>query len=121
MGTNRRLNGAPVRFGSAIKVGFLCSFFVLSAIGYVWQKSQIFNLGRQIKAYELRLDELRKQKEMLNRVYAAMCSPRELDERVRRMNLGLGTPHPSQIIRLQPSRGTQPVVEAPKLYANSGK
>jgi hypothetical protein len=33
-------------------------------------------------------------------VHATMCSPGQLHLRVREMKLGLGTPHPDQIVRM---------------------
>ena len=68
--------------------------------GYVWQKNQIYDLGRQIKQLETRRDALRHQNRMLGNLLAKMSSPKELDARVKNSNLGLGPPRQDKVWRL---------------------
>ena len=79
---------------------FTCCAVCLAGIGYVWAKTQVWGLSRDIKKLETRLDELKRTNDALQRTYAAMCTPRELDARVKRLNLGLSVPRPDQILRL---------------------
>ena len=58
MARNRKYQSAAIRFGPPLKVFLFCSLIGGSALGYVWQKDQISQLGRQINRYEVRLDEL---------------------------------------------------------------
>ena len=100
MARNRKNQSVAVRFGAALKVFLLCFFIGGSAVGYVWQKNQIFALGRQIKQGELRLEELSRQCKVASDQLAHLTSPRVLDARAKELNLGLGPPQPEQILRL---------------------
>lgn len=100
MAKNRKNQSASVRFGPAVKAFVLCLFIGGSGVGYVWQKNQINALGNEISAAEKRLDELQVQNRRRAEQIAAACSPRNLDDRVKRMNLGLGPTQLSQVVRL---------------------
>ena len=52
MAKNRKHQSAAIRFGPALKAFLLCVLIGGSAVGYVWQKSQIEQLGDQIKQRE---------------------------------------------------------------------
>jgi len=101
MARNHKYQPATLRFGPAIKAALLCIFFGGAGIGYVWQKTQIQHLADQQKRLESRFEELHRQNDKLMRAVAVLCSPRELDERVKKMNLGLVPPQPDQIVRLR--------------------
>ena len=100
MARNRKNQSAAVRFGAALKVFLLCFFIGGSAVGYVWQKNQIFAVGRQIKQGELKLEELRRQSKVASDQLVYLSSPRVLDARVKELNLGLVPPQQEQILRL---------------------
>jgi hypothetical protein len=72
----------------------------VAASGYLWQKSQIHELGKQIRGYETRLDEAKRRHMTLDRMYAEMCSPASLEARVKRSRLEIGPPQFDQIVRL---------------------
>src|ERR1051326_1759710 len=100
MAKNRKNQSAAIRFGPALKAFLLCALIGGSGVGYVWQKSQISELGRQISKGEKRLAELRDQNKKLRDQLAMLRSPAKLDQRVRELNLGLGQPEPTQVWRL---------------------
>lgn len=100
MAKNRKNQSAALRFGPALKALLLCLVIGGSGVGYVWQKNQIYELGKQIKQREIRLIELRRQNEKLRDQLAMLRSPGKLDERVRKLNLGLVLPQQNQILRL---------------------
>ena len=100
MSRNRRSQSAAVRFGPALKAMLLCLLIGGAGVGYVWQKSQIYDLGRQIRRAEARLEEMRRQNKRLNDYLAELRSPRALDERVKRLNLALVPAQPWQTIHL---------------------
>jgi len=100
MAKNRRNQSAAIRFGPALKALFLCLVIAGLAVGYVWQKSQIYQLGRQITACEHRLAQLRDENQKLSDQLAVLRSPVMLDQRVRALNLGLVPAQPTQIYRL---------------------
>ncbi len=79
----------------------ICAAVCLAGIGYIWAKTQVWGLSREMKRLENRRDELKRANDALERTYAAMCTARELDLRVKQLNLGLAAPQPNQIIRLQ--------------------
>jgi cell division protein FtsL len=100
MAKNRKHQTAAVRFGPALKAFLLCVLIGGSAVGYVWQKSQINELGRQMAQRERRLDELENQNQKFRDQLATLCSPARINERVRELQLGLVVPQPHQVWRL---------------------
>lgn len=86
--------------GAALKTLFVCCFVTASGLGYIWQKSEIYKLGQRQKQSEARLEQARRRLETRAREYAEMSSPRELDSRVKKMNMGLILPQPNQIVRM---------------------
>jgi len=100
MAKNRRNQSAAIRFAPALKALFLCLMMAGLAVGYVWQKNQIFQLGLQITLGEHRLAQLRDENRKLSDQLAVLNSPVLLDQRVRALNLGLFPAQPTQIYRL---------------------
>lgn len=97
MARNRKHQSAAIRFGPALKALLLCMLIGGSGVGYVWQKTQIYELGRQIKKREMRLAELQEQNKRLRGQFATLRSPPNLEQRARELNLGLVRPQASQI------------------------
>lgn len=100
MARNRKNEAAGVRFGPAIKAVMLCLFIAGSGIGYVWQKSQIGSLGKEIKERETKLAELKRQNKLRNDQLGWMRSPPVIDARVRELQLGLVPMQPGQVVRM---------------------
>jgi hypothetical protein len=100
MAKNQKNQSAAIRFGPALKALFLCFLIAGSAVGYVWQKSQIYQLGRQIRQREIRLAQLQNDDQKLNDQLSILRSPMMLDRRVRELNLGLDPVQPMQVWRL---------------------
>jgi cell division protein FtsL len=98
MAKNRKNQSAAFRFGPALKALFLCLLIAGSAVGYVWQKSQIYQLGKQIHQMELRLTQLARDNKKLDDQLADLRSPVMLDQRAH--NLGLAPAQPMQVVRL---------------------
>jgi hypothetical protein len=95
MARNRRNQSAAIRFGPALKALLLCLLIGGSGVGYVWQKTQIYQLDRQIRFRERLLIEVQASNAKLLGQLLVMRSPGWLDERAKR--LGLGQPQPEQI------------------------
>ena len=100
MAKNRRHQSAAIRFGPALKAFFLCFLIAGSAVGYVWQKSQIYELGREIKQEEVHLLQLTHDNQQLTDQLAILRSPMMLDQRARVLSLGLSPAQPGQVYRL---------------------
>jgi hypothetical protein len=100
MAKNRKNQSAAIRFYPALKALFLCLLIAGLALGYVWQKSQIYQLGRQITACESRLIQIRDENQKLSDQLAVLRSPVMLDQRVRELKLGLVPAQPMQICQL---------------------
>ena len=100
MAKNRKNQSAAIRFGPALKALFLCLLIAGSAVGYVWQKSQIYQLGQQIRQREIRLARLQNDDRKLSDQLSILRSPTMLDRRVRELNLGLSPAQPMQVMRL---------------------
>ena len=105
MARNRKYRSAAIRFGPALKAFLLCLLIGGSGVGYVWQKSQINELGKQIAKREARLLELKDQNEKLNTQLNTMHLRRYLDQRIKDLKLGLAPTQPAQVWRLtEPAR-----------------
>jgi cell division protein FtsB len=100
MAKNRKNQAAAIRFGPALKASFICLLIGGSAVGYVWQKSQIDRLGQQIRQRETKLAQLQSDNKQLGDQIAILHSPVMLDQRAKELNLGLAPATPMQVVRL---------------------
>jgi cell division protein FtsB len=100
MAGNRKKQSAAIRFGPALNALLLCMLIAGSAIGYVWEKKEIYQLGQQISQHEAKLKQLRNDNKRLSDQLALLRSPVMLDQRVRELNLGLAPAQPMQVWRL---------------------
>lgn len=98
MARNRKNQSAAIRFGPALKAAFLCLLIASSAVGYVWQKSQIYQLGLQIRQHESQLMKMRRENQELRDQIAFLQLPGNLDRQAR--ELGLVPAQPNQMCRL---------------------
>ena len=98
MAKNRKNQSAAIRFGPALKALFLCLLIAGSAVGYVWQKSQIYQLGKQMREKETSLARLKSGNQKLDDQLADLRSVMMLDQRAH--NLGLAPAQPMQVVRL---------------------
>jgi hypothetical protein len=103
-----------------LKAFLLCLLIGGSGVGYVWQKSQIYELGKMIKTNENKLTELREQNKKLGFQLHMLRSPRSLENRVRELNLGLGPPRQASVIRLLEPAPTQRVEAGQNMAARPG-
>ena len=100
MAKNRKNQAAAIRFGPALKASFLCLLIGGSAVGYVWQKNEIYQLGQQIGQREAKLKQLQYDNKQLADQLDILHSPVMLDRRARELNLGLAPATPMQVVRL---------------------
>lgn len=100
MARNRRHQSAAIRFGPALKAVALCLLIGGSAVGYVWQKDQIRQLGERIAKGEQSLDALRRQNRKMRIDLNHLRSPSNLERLAQESNMGLVRPPPGQVIRL---------------------
>lgn len=89
-----------MRYGPPIRAGLLCAVIVVCCVGYVWQKKQIGELSKEITRREDWLNQYRQYNDKLRRQLAELLNPRNLDQSVQTMRLGLGPASPAQIVRL---------------------
>jgi hypothetical protein len=108
MARNRKNQTADAGLSSALKAILLCGAIVCACLGYVWQKKQIDELGRQMRLREARVRDLRDQNEKMKKQLALLESVPNLEQRVSEMKLGLVMPQPSLVWRL-----AEPAPEAP--------
>jgi len=111
MARNRRHQSAAIRFGPALKAVVLCLVIGGSAVGYVWQKDQLRQLGDRMVSGERSLDALRRQNDKLRRELVTLQSPAHLERLAQQHNLGLVQPPPHQVVRL-PEPGEFPEIPA---------
>src|SRR6185369_1721273 len=107
MARNRKYEPAAIRFGPALKAFFLCLIIGGSAVGYVWQKNQILQLGEQLRRSETRLDQAKVLNKRLETQLQGLRDPSYLKKKIKDYNLGLVEPPRSQIWLLpEPSRNS---------------
>jgi hypothetical protein len=87
-------------FGPAAVALLFLALLVPPGIGYVWFKDQNDVLGDQVKKQEIALTELQQGNRIRREQLAKLCMPDALDQQVKKMNLGLGPPVLTQIVRL---------------------
>ncbi len=97
---NRRRKEISLGIGSWIKAVALCVLLGGLGMGYVWQKSQIHQLGTLLHKKEVRLDLLNGENDRWRQLLAEMRSTQKLYERVKRLGLGLEMPSPEQVLKL---------------------
>ena len=109
MGRNRK-NGSAARFVPALKATLICVLLGGSAIGYVYQKNQIYELGRQIQQRERQWARLHDDNLKLQKTLQTLQSTTHLEQRVKALNLGLVQPAQTQILTIVevPATGTPP-------------
>ena len=112
MARNRKHQSAGIRWVPALKAVVLCLLIGGSGVGYVWQKNQIHELGRQIKKRELALEEYERLNKKGRDQLDELRSPPRLDARAKQLNLGLVLPQQSQIVRLPEPIANEPVFKA---------
>jgi hypothetical protein len=100
MARNRKYQSAAIRFGPALKAFLLCLLIGGSAVGYVWQKNQIYQLGQQLTRNEMRLEQARALNRKLEARLQDLRDPRYLKKKIKDLNLGLVEPQRSQIWQL---------------------
>ena len=101
MARNRKYRTAAARFGPAIKAFLLCLLISCSGIGYVWQKTQIVELGKQIKQREIKLSGLEHENEKMKGQLALMRQVGFLEQKIKTLNLGLAQPGRGQVWSLE--------------------
>lgn len=111
MAKNRKNQSAAIRFGPALRALGLCLLIGSASLGYVWQKNQIDQLGRQRVAREIKLAELRDQNKKLRDQLAMLQSPARLQQKLLELNLGLLPPSPHDVWRLSVPGGVMPAGE----------
>ena len=119
MARNRKYRSAAIRFGPALKAFLLCLVIGGSGVGYVWQKNQIYELGKQIKQREQRLNMLEQQGEKFKKQLATMQTVQSLEDSIKKLNLGLAQPQMAQRWQLvEPARdGMRPTMTNEAQYA----
>ena len=97
---NRKRKEAQLSIGSWVKALSFCVVLGGLAMGYVWQKSQIHQIGILLNKKEVRLELLRGENERWSQMRAEMRSTQKLYERVNKLGLGLMMPAPEQVLKL---------------------
>jgi hypothetical protein len=112
MARNRRNQSGAVWLIPALKAGVLCSMLGGSAVGYVLQKNELHDLGRNITRREKVLENLTLENSRRAQHLANLQRPNKIAERVRERKMPLGDPAAGQTIWLaEPSaepRGATP-------------
>jgi cell division protein FtsB len=115
MAKNRKNQAAAIRFGPALKASFLCLLIGGSAVGYVWQKNEIYRLGQQIRQRETKLAQLQNDNKRLGDQISILHSPVMIDRRAKELNLGLLPATPLQVVRITETPSAAP--PSPRQFA----
>lgn len=121
MARNRKYQTTATRFGPALKALLLCLLIGGSGVGYVWQKGQINELGKQMLKREQKLTELMKKNQELATQLNTLRLPWVLETNIANLKLGLMRPQPGQIWRLpEPARESARAGQESQLAAQAG-
>jgi cell division protein FtsB len=105
-----------------VRAFLLCGFIALSGVGYVWQKSRIDELSKQIKEREQKLAALKASNDKLRKQLATLHSPPSLMARINELKLGLVPATPKQVWRLtEPSAELEATPSATNLQFAAGR
>lgn len=99
MGRNRK-NGSATWLVPGAKAALICLLLGGSAIGYVYQKNQLNDLGRQILKSEAELKAYQQSNAQLHRSLLTLYSPTYLEQQVRERKLPLSQPAQNQILTI---------------------
>ena len=110
MARNRKYQTTATRFGPALRAFLLCALIGSSGVGYVWQKSRIDGLSKQMKEREQKLIALKLSNEKLRKQLATEQSAPSLLLKIDSMKLGLVPMTPNQVWRMtEPAPDLAPV------------
>ena len=118
---SRRSDSSLGRFAPAVKAASICLVTCGLGLGYVWQKQQIAQLGKEIKGHEMRLEGLGKENKELGDTLAQLKSPKVLDQLVEQWHLDLVMPRPHQVVVLEESDMTQAAKQPRGLTRTAGR
>ena len=119
MGRNRK-NGSATWLVPGAKAALICVLLGGSAIGYVYQKNQLVELGRQIQRSEQQLRGLQAGNARLQGLMLTLQSPTYLEQQVRERKLPLAQPVQSQILTIvETTVGTAPAPKSQPLFAEN--
>jgi cell division protein FtsB len=119
MGRNRK-NGSATWLVPGAKAALICLLLGGSAIGYVYQKNQLIELGRQIQKSEQQLKALSDSNTRLHRSLLTLQSTVYLENRVRELRLPLAQPAQSQILTIMEiPASAQPAPKSQPLFAEN--
>ena len=116
MARNRKYQTTGARFAPALRAFLLCALIGGSGVGYVWQKSRIEVLSKQIKEREQKLGALETSNEKLRKQLATSQSPANLIRLIESLKLGLVPASPNQVWRM-----VEPVADQPSLPAGAAQ
>ncbi len=100
MAKNRKNQPVTSQFGLVLKVVLACIVIGGAAVGFVWQKNEIYRLGQQIRLHETKLLQLQADNKRLGEQIMILHSPVMLDRRAKELNLGLAPASPFQVVHL---------------------
>lgn len=119
MGRNRK-NGSATWLVPGAKAALICLLLGGSAIGYVYQKNQLNDLGRQILKSEAELKGYQQSNAHLHRSLLTLHSPTHLVKQVQERKLPLAQPAQSQILTIvETPAGATPAPKGGTLFAEN--
>jgi hypothetical protein len=100
-----------------LKAILLCVFVGGSAVGYVLQKNQVYELGRQMARREMLLERLKWENRLRANQLASLQMPQKLADRAKELGLGLLPSQAGQTIYLPDPATQKPIDHTADLYA----
>ena len=101
MARNRKNSSPLLRFRSAIKIVFFFVFVCGAGMGYVWQKNQIYELGKKKKKMEETLEVLKRGNRDKENARDHMETSSMVRIKVDELGLDLIEPSQNQILYLK--------------------
>jgi cell division protein FtsB len=90
----------PLQTTTVARTLLACACVGVVGLGYVWQKTQIYRLGDELKKREGALVAVEKRNAMLAAQLAHLKSPGQLETQCQLYQLGLVAPRENQVVRV---------------------
>ena len=100
MNTYHRHTEAVISVGWLIRCAAVCLVFGASCVGFLHQKEALHHKAERVRTLERELRSIKRSNQLQREEYAALTSPKRLEQEVRKRQLNLVAPKPEDILSL---------------------
>ena len=100
MNTYHRHTEAVISVGWLIRCAAVCLVFGASCVGFLHQKEALHHKAEHVRTLERELRSIKRTNQLKREEFAALTSPKRLEQEVRKRQLDLVAPKPEDILSL---------------------